>query len=301
MSVNNEFQTQLFKQYVCELMRLRSKGANLAADVQELMKPAESDRKVDVPELYLLESALLEHLGSQDLKLRVAGYRDMLSNLLTPTSFACIAAQFVNLETAKHEELLSEAQHLASRVHRRYAAVPTVERLRARLAKRISLSLIAISLLFAATIVGLCFLRADEAGNFVTLSLTMLAGAAGASVSTLTRLYSIDPRHEPGNTWLSIESGKGTVLIAPLLGMVFAIVMYLLMRGGLVGGHAFPDFSNPVSPVEALLRNDDSARNLANLAKLLIWAFISGWTERLVPDVLDRLAPQARNEPSKSP
>jgi hypothetical protein len=103
------------------------------------------------------------------------------------------------------------------------------------------------------------------------------------------------------------------LLLRLLYGMIGAVIFYLLLRSRLIGGSAFPDLSQ-ISIGEHLVWKagpDGVAVTkgspptfepagltilapTAELAKLLIWSFIAGFSERLVPDALERTEAQAK-------
>ena len=73
------------------------------------------------------------------------------------------------------------------------------------------------------------------------------------------------------------------VRIVPVTGLVFGIVLGLLFLGKLISGAIFP-----------VNEGKQSLDALPEIAKWLIWAFIEGFSERLVPDMVDRLAEKAQ-------
>ncbi|MER9227070.1 hypothetical protein NKI39_15800 [Mesorhizobium sp. M0664] len=97
-----------------------------------------------------------------------------------------------------------------------------------------------------------------------------------------------------------------------LYGMVGAFVLYFLLRSGIIGGTAFPDLekisvgehvvwhANPTGVSAAHDGTMDPSgltilNPTADLAKLLVWSFLAGFSERLVPDTLDRTEARSKN------
>ena len=247
-----------------------------------------TDESLFASDLYLLEATLIEHLDEADLAFRVLGYRDMLSNLLTDESYAALAPHFMSLDTPSPDvhsrsDLLSEARSLISRLYRRYAGVPAVEDIR----------MITAFWMLAITAIGLgaaVFFSLVLGWPQHHLMLVGVSGAIGAAISTIERLYRIDPKHEPFKTWLAIKSGAFTLYLSPFIGFAFALVLYALMRADLLGGLLVPKFACLDMD---LLEKCAPATPTAELAKLLCWGFLAGWAERMVPDVLNKLVPHA--------
>ncbi|TGR84243.1 hypothetical protein EN866_33545 [Mesorhizobium sp. M2D.F.Ca.ET.223.01.1.1] len=99
-----------------------------------------------------------------------------------------------------------------------------------------------------------------------------------------------------------------------LYGMIGAFVFYFLLRSGIIGGSAFPDLANisvgeqivwqasatdiSPSPLHTKVMDPSGLSILGptvDLAKLLVWSFLAGFSERLVPDTLDRTEARAKN------
>lgn len=295
-------------QLIREVQHLRStkKDLELSAEVLEVMeairrhqaRKASHDPKVilrhddvlEASELYLLEATLIDHLEVDDLRIRVAGFRDMLSHLLTNDSYTKLSTQFAALDQDVPEgKLRAEAHALASRIYRRYEGVPAVEQLR----RRIITTIFAIAGSILLLLLVLPWLFRSEQGIAVA-AWTGAAGAMGASLSTMSRLYDIDARHEPFKTWLTIESGQVTLLFAPLVGVIFALVMLAIFRGNVITGILFPEFNGKCWNFLTMAKELECRPALAlDMAKLMLWGFAAGWGERMVPDVLDKLAPKS--------
>lgn len=303
--LNTRYRDQLIREL--QVLALK-REVKFSEEVVELMAAAAKDgpreagpyrwwrRYVPVPEkvvrrddtifpsdLYLLEATLIEHLDAEGLRVRIAGFRDMLSNLLTEESYAAIAGSFKDLACQPTtDDLLPEARSLISRIYRRYAGVPAVEDIRSFTAIKMILTTV-LGVVPFALIVGIFHEQLAIIGFF---------GAVGATLSTIERLYRFDPRHEPFRTWLAIKSGAFTLMLSPVVGFVFASIVYLLINAGLLGGDLFPDLDclNGAGSVEQCGKSEWlSGHN----AKLFAWGFLAGWAERMVPDVLSKLVPDA--------
>jgi hypothetical protein len=83
-------------------------------------------------------------------------------------------------------------------------------------------------------------------------------------------------------------------MIPPLIGAIAAVTLYLIFAAGLVTGTMFPEFHlSPLNP-----RADDFDNFVQNwqpvlptdYAKAIVWGFIAGFSERFVPDILNRLS-----------
>jgi hypothetical protein len=71
--------------------------------------------------------------------------------------------------------------------------------------------------------------------------------------------------------------------LAPIMGAVGGLLVCLLFRSELLKGSLFPDLSS----IQPDLKDPD-------FFKLMVWAFVAGFSEKLVPDTLDWLASNAR-------
>jgi hypothetical protein len=82
------------------------------------------------------------------------------------------------------------------------------------------------------------------------------------------------------------------VLLVPLFAGVFSLVLYLLFLSGLIEGDIFPVFTVPRFDNPATLANmralftDSYPASGQDFAKLAVWSFAAGFSERFIPDVI---------------
>ena len=136
------------------------------------------------------------------------------------------------------------------------------------------------------------------------LPLVVLMGVLGAFFSALTRIYKVD---EAGTALIS-----PTVVglpdwhlfmysfVPPLIGAIAAAVLYLLFISKLVEGALFPK-------LDCLPKHDcDTIQGLmhyyfpveaADYGNTMVWSFIAGFSERLVPNLLQSMVTKQGKEP----
>ena len=128
------------------------------------------------------------------------------------------------------------------------------------------------------------------------LVLIMLAGMIGAFFSALTRLYNVDQAsvalitptvRNLGGLYMMMYS-----LVPPVIVAIAAVVLYLVFVGKLMNGGIFPNIScvpnASCASLSELMKNYwPSAPE--DYGKIFVWAFAAGFSERLVPDLLQGL------------
>lgn len=116
---------------------------------------------------------------------------------------------------------------------------------------------------------------------------TSFAGVLGALVTVQKRLQ--DPKNDGDAYYRYLQTSAdwiSVVLVPPVLGAVFGAVVYFLLVSNLVlGGIANWDGFTP--------------KDGKTIAVLLIFGFLAGFAEQLVPDALTRIARRALDSEDK--
>lgn len=83
--------------------------------------------------------------------------------------------------------------------------------------------------------------------------------------------------------------------------IIFAFFLYLLASGGLVGGELFPKFK-PVDldngefwNIETFIKKVNPEQS-KDIAKILVWSFIAGYSERLIPNLIGKIVKSSESE-----
>ena len=84
------------------------------------------------------------------------------------------------------------------------------------------------------------------------------------------------------------------ILLIPVYGGIFALVLYLaflsqIVKGALFPEFSIPDFSSPPTTDDMKrLFMDTYPSSGVNLAKLIFWSIVAGFSERLVPQIISK-------------
>lgn len=101
---------------------------------------------------------------------------------------------------------------------------------------------------------------------------------------------------------LPAPSTAPAVTASVVSGAIAALVVFAIFCGGMLEGGLFPKIVNNLSPATdgppmmelITFLNETGPVKHVDYGKLLVWAFIAGFAERFVPDVLDKFTASAR-------
>ena len=116
-------------------------------------------------------------------------------------------------------------------------------------------------------------------------ALVILGGVLGGLISMLRRLQALPPGTTPLFDTIALNAGQFGIGLAPIYGGIFAMVLYLVFLSGILDTVIASTAGNTVFP----RFTDATPKSTPDYAKLLVWAFIAGFAEQMVPDVLNRL------------
>jgi hypothetical protein len=129
------------------------------------------------------------------------------------------------------------------------------------------------------------------------VGIVFVAGLIGGFVSMQQRLPTIglDELRELAGSWPSI-------LLVPINGGIFAMVLMLMFASGIIQGALFPEYKHPeIDPSQLVesfrqwLRNAFPKDGPA-IAKLVFWSFVAGFSERFVPQIIRKTTETAEKE-----
>ncbi len=124
--------------------------------------------------------------------------------------------------------------------------------------------------------------------------LLFFSGFLGGASNHFRRLQALRFTDEELKKSISSYSLTVQSIISPCIGGVFAVMAYLIFGAGLLRGPLFPAFQN-----YKLLNVAESTSLSAffllqpklnrDIALMFIWAFLAGFSEKFIPNFLDRL------------
>ncbi|MGK3226650.1 hypothetical protein ACCW94_16330 [Enterobacter soli] len=141
------------------------------------------------------------------------------------------------------------------------------------------------------------------------------AGYLGATISIVRRFKEVADSPIDGidreGMLMKLEEGQKGIYLSLLLGTIspFIIMLFLwIIPSGdntvVLGINLLPHFNTPVIKPTATIADIylyTQTQNIADIARILIISILSGFSERLVPDVLDRLTSEVQKKYNSKP
>jgi len=162
---------------------------------------------------------------------------------------------------------------------------------RQEIMKQVSVQLLRVTALILLATVALFALPLFGLGRFPVSWFSFGVGVIGGFVSVQQRLKKLSDED-----LTHLHSSWVHMVIPPFFGGIFALLFYVLVLSGIVEGALFPTFVVPEFADQPT--SDDIKRFLLetypasgqDFARLTVWSFLAGFSERLVPNILKRTA-----------
>ncbi len=272
-------------------------GEKVGAEV-----PKRPGKHLTWDDLFQLELLLLRVLPEDKLLRKAWLIRNRYGNAIGAAGYALYVetqppAMDPNTKTPDLDCLRADLEVVLQDLFWRYKLSKTWEEKRKDLLGKFTLGYI---LLVACGIAAVGFWGQIKDYHSVLILLAVaVAGATGGIVSMLQRLQTVPQEQKRTDSVIQLQYGStGLLLQSVLTGGIFATLLLLFFAGGILTGELFPQVEGARNLFEWLKLIPDQGRHLA---KLLLWAFVAGFAERLVPDFLDRLAVRGQKRSEAAP
>jgi hypothetical protein len=260
--------------------------------VRRILEKHQEGARLTWGDLYLLEKYVIQQQPAEVVKARLLSLRFHYREIAGATAYEQYlkSGQATPLEGAE-KELRADAERLLDALHWAYAIAPEREKARTDILKSIFFEM---SVSAGMGIAGVLITAILGQTLIATVILVLLLGALGGFLSVQQRIQKIPSEQDPILTMFELQNGRFAVRLAPLTGAICALVLFLIFQAGLLKGALFPDmgqiklFFGRFAEFPFRLTITE-AQKFAEFGKLLVWCFIAGFAERLVPDTLDNL------------
>src|SRR5262245_2733531 len=191
----------------------------------------------------------------------------------------------------REEELRADIDYLLGQIYLRYSIGPFGERIRDRVSKRVAIvTLLGLGIMVVVFALNLMGVRETYSA---AIPVALFAGAMGGLLSLQQRYQSTARQGDPIENVSQLSHNWPQVFLPAINGAVFALVLYMLMLAGMLSGDIFPRFMKAEENQNGLVLLEflklGKPATPTDYAKLIVWCFIAGFAERLVPDTLSRL------------
>ena len=129
------------------------------------------------------------------------------------------------------------------------------------------------------------------------MMMVFFSGSIGAVVNNYYRLSRLSKSNKINQQKLQNPAAILQMYVSLLLSGILGFVSYGLFMSGLLQGELFPKFSKKIGEdyfdFYTFLISVEPATN-ADAAKVIVWAFVAGFSERFIPNVLDSLVSKSQ-------
>ena len=268
--------------------------------------PKDLEPLVDWSEIAILEDKILSLQDRETLRRRVWALRSRYARLVGPDRYQQYLASRPPDETDPNvtdATLRADLRGILGLTHLTYSLAVVRENLRRRVLMGVfGLAGALCGGALAAAVVADVIRRSPDLSTgslwhalqyrlpvAVAILVVVLFGCLGAFLSTQRRLQQPSEGGDPLIAILGLYEFNNIKRFPLIAGGLFATVLYFILVAGFLKGDLFPELPAGIP------------QGGVAWAKLVIWAFLSGFAERLVPDTLDRLVNEVQPRVPVSP
>jgi hypothetical protein len=286
----SDFELGYFQVLVTEYKNLGTPGDANPIDQIAKQLGEKDPHLITWSDIQTLEFAILQLQPVIAVRRRLINLREQYRKLVGQAEFDAYLNAAPDASTAPDPAIVADACQLLRQLHWTY----TTTRARERLRRQASIFLALVTVLFVIAVCLSGYHYYPGLSNVPLVLVIMTVSVLGAFVSAQRRIQTVPDDGDPVLSVLQLENGTAGILLAPISGAIFGVILYLIFTGHLVQGELFPKINSETSEsitglaFRVFSLNTGPATGL-DFAKLLVWSFVAGFAERFVPDVLDRL------------
>ncbi|MBV9646903.1 MAG: hypothetical protein JO043_05525 [Candidatus Eremiobacteraeota bacterium] len=272
-----------------------AKDAGCDAEMANLRKTlSDSPQSIWWSDMALAEICLLRFADDSEIRSKLGSWRRRLHEVIGDNRFGQYIANAPNLAapTTTPADVRADLMECIRSVYYFYALYGLSSRSRSEVTKylfKVCLAIIGIQLLIALLFSWHSGGRAiiNVPGNVRTIIEYLIATSAmavlGSAVSVQRRLQDPSVDVDPVYRYIQTRSDRfGVAFVSPVFGALFGLIVYALVASKLVSTSVVNFNKSPFIP-----------DGISDAGIVLIFGFIAGFAEQLVPDALTRIAGRA--------
>ncbi len=242
-------------------------------------------------DVYTLERGLVAVMPELMLRARVGFFRSEFESAATPDEYQeYMRTAPPDSQNALVDKVRADALALIDQIQWRSITIPFFEDLRSQLMAWIVIATGFYTFFALGLLVFLSKLDPSYCFHFLV---AVLCGILGGALSTVQRIQAI-PSDAGALTNLSSLEGRHFALLAsPLIGGTSAALLFYLCASQVLPSSVFPALSSTALamdlPDSLHAFSGIEAAGYQNAAKLVVWSFVAGFSERFIPDTVSRL------------
>lgn len=269
---------------------------------KSMTDPGSASWMPNIMDVLIFERVIVHFLPDDEIKLRALYIQQRYKSLISESAFDKLQTQ-MNFQLIGEKTdcrlLRNELDFMLHDLTRGYINAPLPYRARQNIwLYAFWLGIIEYSLAF---VLIKLFNLFNDTPIPISALLVPFFGSAGAFLSIKQRVEALPYGHDTYRNIILLNASLIGLIFGLVRGAAFAILLNILMISGLVDGELFPkyDFTNFPDKTGLdhafgfLLHLNDLPTN--EITKILIWSLLAGFSERLVPDTLQRLSDPKNN------